>query len=402
MTYDGSHHYTYDAEGNITQVDGGATATYAYNALNQRVHVATASGTVEFVFDLNGKRRSFWNGGRDATELRSQYYWGSQPIAYSDGALHFQHLDWTGTMRMQSGATGAEETQYSSYPWGDGFTDSGAGVYGGGSSEDDAYHFAALDHDYESGTDHAQFRNYSSAQGRWLAPDPYDGSYDATNPQSFNRYAYVLNNPMSFIDPSGLDCQDGSGIDLGSGEQNSDPCPDPGCQYACADPGQDQGTGDPNPGQGQGPQGDPSFTIYVGVWAFSYPTGQLLQVADTDPFWFQFGLQSPASGTPTYPSYPAATGGRSGSAPNKPTPPINTNLVCTPSGCIIPGGPPLPLPTAKYMKCVGKGIVVGAAAGVGKGLVTILMTEGASLLPSILQGAGGGLTGGMAACSGLF
>jgi RHS repeat-associated protein len=192
MTYDGIHHYTYDAEGNITQVDGGATATYAYNALNQRVHVATASGTVEFVFDLNGKRRSFWNGGRDATELRSQYYWGSQPIAYSDGALHFQHLDWTGTMRMQSGATGAEETQYSSYPWGDGFTDSGAGVYGGGSSDDGAYHFAALDHDYESGTDHAQFRNYSSAQGRWLAPDPYDGSYDATNPQSFNRYAYVL------------------------------------------------------------------------------------------------------------------------------------------------------------------------------------------------------------------
>jgi hypothetical protein len=31
------HTYTYDAEGSITAVDAGSTATYAYNALNQRV-----------------------------------------------------------------------------------------------------------------------------------------------------------------------------------------------------------------------------------------------------------------------------------------------------------------------------------------------------------------------------
>ena len=53
-------------------------------------------------------------------------------------------------------------------------------------------------------SEHAQFRQYSS-QGRWLAPDPYAGSYDPTNPQSMNRYAYVLNNPLSFIDRLGLD-----------------------------------------------------------------------------------------------------------------------------------------------------------------------------------------------------
>ena len=35
--------------------------------------------------------------------------------------------------------------------------------------------------------------------GRWLSSDPTGG--DVTNPQSLNRYAYVLNNPASLNDP---------------------------------------------------------------------------------------------------------------------------------------------------------------------------------------------------------
>jgi hypothetical protein len=38
-----------------------------------------------------------------------------------------------------------------------------------------------------------------------MSPDLYQGSYDPTNPQSFNRYAYALNNPANLLDPSGLD-----------------------------------------------------------------------------------------------------------------------------------------------------------------------------------------------------
>jgi hypothetical protein len=37
-----------------------------------------------------------------------------------------------------------------------------------------------------------------------MSPDPYYGSYDFSNPQSFNRYAYVENDPLSYIDPIGL------------------------------------------------------------------------------------------------------------------------------------------------------------------------------------------------------
>ena len=39
-----------------------------------------------------------------------------------------------------------------------------------------------------------------------MRPDPYSGSYSLSNPQSFNRYAYALNNPLGYVDPSGQDC----------------------------------------------------------------------------------------------------------------------------------------------------------------------------------------------------
>jgi RHS repeat-associated protein len=49
------------------------------------------------------------------------------------------------------------------------------------------------------------FRQHSSAQGRWLVPDPAGlAAVDLTNPQTWNRYAYVGNNPLSNVDPLGL------------------------------------------------------------------------------------------------------------------------------------------------------------------------------------------------------
>jgi len=50
------------------------------------------------------------------------------------------------------------------------------------------------------------FRKYDPSAGRWLSPDPYGwGAADLSNPQSINRYAYVGNKPLVFIDPLGLD-----------------------------------------------------------------------------------------------------------------------------------------------------------------------------------------------------
>jgi hypothetical protein len=48
------------------------------------------------------------------------------------------------------------------------------------------------------------FRRYEGKWQRFAQADPYDGSYDISDPQSINRYAYVGNDPVNFIDPSGL------------------------------------------------------------------------------------------------------------------------------------------------------------------------------------------------------
>src|SRR5271154_4822364 len=49
------------------------------------------------------------------------------------------------------------------------------------------------------------FREHSPSQGRWISPDPLGaGAATLANPQTWNRYAYVANNPLSLTDPTGL------------------------------------------------------------------------------------------------------------------------------------------------------------------------------------------------------
>jgi RHS repeat-associated protein len=69
------------------------------------------------------------------------------------------------------------------------------------------YKFTGQERDSESGADYFDARHYTSIMGRFLQPDPAGlSAADPSNPQSWNRYAYVLNNPLSNIDPAGLDC----------------------------------------------------------------------------------------------------------------------------------------------------------------------------------------------------
>lgn len=56
----------------------------------------------------------------------------------------------------------------------------------------------------ESGLDYFGARYMSSAQGRFTSPDPLLNSGRPDDPQSWNRYAYVSNNPLKYRDPFGL------------------------------------------------------------------------------------------------------------------------------------------------------------------------------------------------------
>jgi RHS repeat-associated protein len=65
--------------------------------------------------------------------------------------------------------------------------------------------FTSYERSASTGLDYAQNRSYSSGQGRFTSVDPIGiASSSAGTPQSLNLYAYVENNPIDFVDPSGL------------------------------------------------------------------------------------------------------------------------------------------------------------------------------------------------------
>jgi RHS repeat-associated protein len=64
--------------------------------------------------------------------------------------------------------------------------------------------FTSYERDSETSLDFAQARYYSNGQGRFTRPDPWMASADEFEPQSWNCYAYVGNNPLAFTDPSGM------------------------------------------------------------------------------------------------------------------------------------------------------------------------------------------------------
>jgi RHS repeat-associated protein len=64
--------------------------------------------------------------------------------------------------------------------------------------------FTSYERDHETGLDFAQARYYANAMGRFKSIDPENAGADITEPQSWNGYSYVENNPLNFIDPDGL------------------------------------------------------------------------------------------------------------------------------------------------------------------------------------------------------
>jgi RHS repeat-associated protein len=86
--------------------------------------------------------------------------------------------------------------------------------------------YTGKERDTESGNDYFGARYYASSMGRFTSPDwsatadtiPYA---ELDNPQSFNLYGYVVNNPLGWVDTDGHDVSDSEWMNLSSDTFNS-------------------------------------------------------------------------------------------------------------------------------------------------------------------------------------
>jgi RHS repeat-associated protein len=201
--------YSYDAENHLTQVtNGGMTTTYLYDGLGRRMQKSSGKlywygmdGNVLDESDAAGNITDeyvFFGGKR----IARQHVTGALACQPPTLATYFYFGDQVGNSRIVTDVAGNVVDESDFYPYG--------GERTLVASSGNNYKFTSAERDSESGLDHALARNYSSMTGRWMSADPYGG--DHTNPQSLNRYTYVLNNPLSLSDPLGLwHCDWGNG-----------------------------------------------------------------------------------------------------------------------------------------------------------------------------------------------
>ncbi len=121
---------------------------------------------------------------------------GAKAIYNSTGLAYNRHTDWLGSSRLTSTQSRGLYSGTAYAPFGEQYATSGTA---------DAS-FTGQDQDTASSLYDFLARRQSPSQGRWISPDPAGrAAVKLANPQSWNRYAYVLNNPLRLIDSTGLD-----------------------------------------------------------------------------------------------------------------------------------------------------------------------------------------------------
>lgn len=191
--------FSYDAENRMTTYMGtGGIYTYDGNGLRVK---KVAMGTTTIIIYANGQDiAEYDNGAAPSSPSREFLYSGDDLLAtLSGGKTTYHHKDHLSVRLLTDGTTGSPTygqvlTQEGMYPYGESW-------YTTGSSSPDQFMFTTYARDSESGLDYALARFYDSGMGRFCSADPIQGRPD--DPQSWNRYAYVRNNPVNITDPSG-------------------------------------------------------------------------------------------------------------------------------------------------------------------------------------------------------
>jgi RHS repeat-associated protein len=141
-------------------------------------------------------------GGASCVVL--EYGWASPHLATyvggTGGSTYLDLVDWVGTERMRVNSNQSSQETCTGLPFGDMQSCTG--------TDESPMHFTGQQWDSEDNLTTFWFRSDSTTQGRWSAMDPSGlAAVDPGNPQTWNRYAYVTNNPLRNIDPLGLDDQ---------------------------------------------------------------------------------------------------------------------------------------------------------------------------------------------------
>jgi RHS repeat-associated protein len=208
LTSDGVQSFAFDAENKIKTVNG-VSDVYRYDGDGNRVRKNFGSGE---------KVRMVYSGGRLLAEydltngaLKKEYIYGATGlIATIEPSTGNQYItsDSLGSARVITNASAGVVARHDYMPFGD---EVSAGVGGrttgmGFLSTADSLRqkFTGKEREGETGLDYFVARYYASSQGRFTSSDPLLSSGKPAHPQSWNRYSYCLNKPLSLIDPEGL------------------------------------------------------------------------------------------------------------------------------------------------------------------------------------------------------
>jgi RHS repeat-associated protein len=212
FTSDVFRNYSWDAEGKMTSVtNGAATVNLTYDALGRMVeqvrngdtNCSTTTDCTQIVYGPGGGKLALMNG-QTLNKAFMPLPGGATAVYNSSGLQYYRHSDHLGSSRLAS--TPSHGLYYSGAyaPFGEPYKEAGI-------TTDHA--FTGQNEDTITALADFTFREYGfTHSGRWISPDPAGlSAADPTDPQSWNRYAYVVNNPLSLVDPLGLDWSPCSG-----------------------------------------------------------------------------------------------------------------------------------------------------------------------------------------------
>jgi len=205
--------YEYDALNRLTQVKQGDEKTsYSYYPNGLRAAKSSDSQTTQYVY-LNGQVVEELDG---SGRIQAQNIFGNGLILRKDNQTHQSGYYLTNShgdvTKLVDANSGYVLNSYEYDIWGNPRQDALIQE-----EMSNPFRYAGKVFDAESGMIYLRARYYDPSVGRFISEDTYKGQVD--NPLSLNRYTYVYNNPLRFIDPTGHVAAEGAGSFFGGSYQ---------------------------------------------------------------------------------------------------------------------------------------------------------------------------------------